>query len=94
MSNGDGRDNCIFNSSLPGQNGRHFAEDILKCIFMNEKFRIYIRISLKFVLKGSNDNKSALAQVMAWHPAGDKSLPEPMPTQFTDAYMWHMGEDE
>ena len=27
-----------FNSSLPEQNGRFFADDIFKCIFMNEKF--------------------------------------------------------
>ena len=26
------------NSSPPGQNSRHFADDIFKCIFMNEKF--------------------------------------------------------
>ena len=25
-------------SSLPGRNGRHFADDILICVFMKEKF--------------------------------------------------------
>ena len=35
--------------SAPTQNGRHFADDILKCILMNEKFCILIKISLKFV---------------------------------------------
>ena len=25
-----------FNSSLPGQNVRHFADDVFKCIFLNE----------------------------------------------------------
>ena len=39
------------NSPPPGQNCRHFAHDISKCIFMKEKFCILIRISLKFVLK-------------------------------------------
>ena len=39
----------IFNSSLPGQDGRHFADDIFKRIFVNEKFCILITISLKFV---------------------------------------------
>ena len=39
-----------FNSSSPRQNGRHFADDIFKCILMNEKC-ISIRISLKFVLR-------------------------------------------
>ena len=48
------------NSSPPGQNGRHFADDIFKRIFFNEKFRILIKISLKFVPKGSIDNNPAL----------------------------------
>ena len=33
----------------PRQNGRHFAEDSFKRIFMNENVRISIKISLKFV---------------------------------------------
>ena len=56
---------------------------------MNKKFCISIRISLKFVPKGPIDNKSALVQVIAGLRAGDKPLPEPMLTQFTDAYMQH-----
>ena len=39
--------------------------------------------------KSQIDNKSALVQVMAWCQAGNKPLPEPMLTQFTEAYMWH-----
>ena len=67
-----------------------FTDDILKCTFMNEKFCISIQISLKFVSKGPVNNKSALVQVMACRPTGDNSLPEPMPTQFTQAaYMPH-----
>ena len=65
------------------------ADDIFKCIFMNEKLHILIPISLKFVPKGPIDNKSALAQVMAWRRTGDKRLPEPMFDGFADAYMWH-----
>ena len=57
-----------------------FADDIFKGIFMNEKFSIAIRISLKFVPKGPINNKSALDQVMAWRLTGDKPLPEPMLT--------------
>ena len=45
-----------FNSSSPGQNGCHFADDIFRCIFVNDKLCIVIKISLKFVLKGSVDN--------------------------------------
>ena len=41
-----------FNTLRPIQNGRHFAEDIFKCIFLNENAWIPIKISLKFVFKG------------------------------------------
>ena len=60
------------------QNGHHFADNIFKCISMNEKFCILIRISLKFVPKGSIDIKSVLVQVMAWHWTGNKPLSELM----------------
>ena len=40
-----------FSSSPPGQNGRHCADDMFKCIFMIEKFGISIQIALKFVPK-------------------------------------------
>ena len=43
-----------------GQNDRHFADDIFRCIFMNERFCILIKNSLKFVLKGQIDNNPAL----------------------------------
>ena len=68
----------MVNSSSSGQNGRHFADDIFKWYLMNEKFYISMRISLKFVPEGPNDNKSTLVQVMAWCQTGDKSLPEPI----------------
>ena len=48
------------NSSFPWPNGRHFAENIFRCIFANEKFCILIKFSLKFVPKGQIDNNSAL----------------------------------
>ena len=53
------------NVSSPGQNSRHFADDIFKCIYVNKKCCITIRISLKFVLTGSIDNDLALVQEMA-----------------------------
>ena len=65
------------------------ADDIFKCIFMNEKFFILIQIPLKFVPKGPIDNDPALVQIMAWRRTGDKPLSETMLTQFTDAYMRH-----
>ena len=52
------------------------ADDIFKCIFMNEKFCILIQIPLKFVPKGPINNKPALVQIMAWRRTGDKPLSE------------------
>ena len=49
-----------FNSSTPGQNAAHFADDIFRCIFPNEKYCILIKMSLKFVPKGPIDNDPAL----------------------------------
>ena len=46
-------------------NGRHFAYDISKCIFLNENVWIPIKISLKFVPKGQINNNPALVQIMA-----------------------------
>ena len=42
------------------------AGDNFKGIFLNEKFCILIRISMKFVPKGPIDNKRALIQAVAW----------------------------
>ena len=65
-----------FNTLRPKQNGRHFAYDISKCIFLNENEWILIRISLKFVPKGLIDNIPALVQLMAWRRPGAKPLSE------------------
>ena len=56
------------------------TDNICKCILMNEKFCISIRISLKFVPNGQIDNKSALVQVIAWRWSGNKPLSEPKVT--------------
>ena len=76
----------------PGQNGRHFADDIFRCIFMDEKSCILITISLKFVPNGPIDNNPALVQIMAWLQIGDKPLFKTIMIQFTDAYMRHLRE--
>ena len=68
------------------------ADNIFKCIFLNDNDRIVIQISLKFVIRSPIDKKPALFQVMAWRRTGDKPLPEPMLTQFTAMYMQHWGE--
>ena len=36
------------------------ADDIFRCIVVNENFSILIKVSLKFVLKGPIDNNPAL----------------------------------
>ena len=41
-------------------NGRHFPDDIFKCIILNENVLISIKISLKFVSKGQINNTPAL----------------------------------
>ena len=59
-----------INTLRPGENGRHFPDDIFKCIFLNEDIWISIKFSLKFVPKGPIDNISALVQIMAWRRPG------------------------
>ena len=59
-------DFMTLNTFRPRQNGRHFADAILKCIFLNENVWIPTEISLKFVPKGPIDNIQALVKIMAW----------------------------
>ena len=66
------------NTLRPRQNGRHFADDTFKPIFLNENIWISIKISLKFVPKVPINNIPALVQIMAWRRPGDKPLSEPM----------------
>ena len=73
----------LFNTLRPRQNGRHFADDIFKCIFLNENVCIPIKISLKFVPECPNNNIPALVQIMAWRRPGDKPLSEPMMVSLT-----------
>ena len=55
-----------INTLRPRQNGRRFADDTFKRIFLNENVRISIKISLKFVPKGPINNIPALVQILAW----------------------------
>ena len=54
------------------------ADDIFKCIILDESVRISIKILLKFVPKGPIKNIPALVQIMAWRRPGDKPLSEPI----------------
>ena len=69
---------CLINTLRPRQNGRDFADDIFKRIFLNENVLISLKISLKFVPKGLINNIPALVQIMACRRPGDKPLSEPM----------------
>ena len=73
----------VVNSLRPRQNGCHFADDIFKCIFLNDNIWIQINISLKFVPKGPINNIPALVQIMAWRRPGDKPLSEPIMVSLT-----------
>ena len=68
----------LINTLRPRQNGRHFADDIFKRIFVNENIWIPIKISLNFFPKGSINNIPALVQIMAWRRPGDKPLSKAM----------------
>ena len=68
----------VLNTLRPRQNGRRFADDTFKRIFVNENVRISIKISLNFVPKGPINNIPALVQIMAWRRSGDKPLSESM----------------
>ena len=68
----------LLNPLSPRQNGRYFAADIFKCIFLNDNAWISLKISLKFVPKVRINNIPSLVQKMAWRRPGDKPLSEPM----------------
>ena len=82
----------VIKTSRPRQNVCHFEDDGFKCIFMNGNIWISIKISLKFVPKGSVNNIPVLFQIMVWCRVGDNPPSEPMLTRFTDTYIRHWGE--
>ena len=56
----------MFNTLRPRQNGRYFADNIFKCIFLNEQIYASIKVSLTIKPKGPINNIPALVQIMAW----------------------------
>ena len=68
----------LINTLRPKQNGRRFADDVFKCIFLNVNVWISLKISLKCVPKVPINNIPALLQILAWRRSGDKPLSEPM----------------
>ena len=73
-----GRYGCHINTLRPRQNYCHFADNIFKCILLNENVWILLMFSLNFVPYVWINNIPALVQTMAWCRPGDKPLPEPM----------------
>ena len=67
-----------FNTLRRRQNERHFADDVFKCIFLNDNVWISLNISPKFVPKGPINNIPALVQIIVWRRSGNKPLSEPM----------------
>ena len=63
-----------LNSSPPGKNGHHFTDNIVRYIFVNEKFCILIKISLKFVAEGPVDNNPSLVKIMACCPKSRQAI--------------------
>ena len=95
------------NTLRPRQNGRLFADDTVKRIFLNENIRISIRISLKFVPKGLINNIPALVLIMTWRRPGHKPLTKPMmvrslthicvkktPVFYIAPWYWRSGNDD
>ena len=65
-----------LNTLRPRQNGRRFADDTFKRIFLNEN--VWILISLNIVPDGPTNYSPALGQIMAWRWLDDKPLTEPI----------------
>ena len=69
---------CWVNTLRPRRNGRHFADDTFRLIFLNENVKTATKFSLMFVPRGPINIIPALVQIMAWRRPGDKPLSEPM----------------
>ena len=74
-----------INTLRPRKNGRHFADDILKCIFFNANLWTSNTLSLKYVPYGLFGDMSALVQIIAWCRTSNKPLSDLM--MITDAYV-------
>ena len=77
---------CTGTSLRPRQNGRHFPDDIFKCISLNENVWISIKISLNFIPRGPINNIPSLVRIMAWRRPAIIWANDGL---FTDAYTRH-----
>ena len=76
-----------LNTLKPRQNGRHFLDDIFKCIFLNESVWISIEISL--VPKGPINNKSSIGSDNGLAPTRRQAIFWTNAGLFIDTYMRH-----
>ena len=76
----------VNSSPHAGQNDRHFAGGVFKCIFMNEKFCILIWIFTEFCSWGSDWQFSSIG---SGHGLWRKATSQPTLNNFIDAYMRH-----
>ena len=79
---------ALLNILRPRLNNGNFADDILTAMSWTELFEYWLQFDCNLFLRSVVDVWT-LVQVMAWHRTGDKTFPEPMITQFTNAYMHH-----
>ena len=73
-----------FNISKPRWNGHPFVDDIFKFILLNDSWYICYSNSTENCTQGLNKKWSALVQIMAWSPPGDKILTD------DDLVYWHI----
>ena len=64
----------VFNTLRPRQDGCLFADDILKCIFLNGNSWIPNKISWEYVALRLIDNKPSMVQIMGCRRAGDNPI--------------------
>ena len=80
------RNTLLCNTSRQRENCQHFADNIFKCVSMNENLWVLDKFSLKYIPWGLVDNMAALVQIIAWHQSGDRQLSAVMMVMFC----WHI----
>ena len=71
------------------QNGRHFLDDILKCIFLNENVWISVKISFKFVPKVRIRQNFNIGSDNDLAPTRRQAIILTNDGHYTDVYMDH-----
>ena len=69
---------AYVNSLRPRWKRRHIADDIFKCIFLNENVWTLLKFTPKLVPNVRINNIPLLVQITAWRRPGDKPFSESM----------------